>query len=254
MSDNRDYKIEAVVLKWVKLRETDVIVKMVDKLGCLVEGVARGARKPNNSTSLKLEPFNCVEAFLVKGRGIDVIKDCRALQLNDKLRSDPCKFSCASCLGELLCKTLQPDTDVPKMFGLVRAYISALEEADESKRLCLTSAALLKASSYLGFMPSLNRCVMCNDRLTDYKDVAFSYIDGGILCKDCKNLASTVTLDPALLAVANAFLHMTFAQIAESGYGEDAGADVMRLACTWIKTQAGVNLKSYPLALEICAC
>lgn len=254
MSKNKEHKTEAIVLKWVKLRESDAIIKMIDTLGCLIEGVARGARKPNNSSSSKLEPFNCIEVFLVEGKGLDVIKDSRTLQRNKKLREDPCKFACASCLSELLCKTLQPDIDVGNMYDLTKKYISLLEEVPDSKRLCLTSATLLKASAYLGFMPSFNKCVGCGKDVDAGATSRFSHIDGGIVCDNCRNQISYINFDPTLLVNANAFLHMTLNDIITSNVDDNVGATVLQFACSWIKAQAGITLKSYPLALEICAC
>lgn len=254
MSKDKEYKSEAIVLKWVKLRESDAIIKMIDTLGCLLEGVARGARKPSNSSSSKLEPFNCIEVFLVEGKGLDVIKDSRIVQRNEKLREDPCKFACVSCLSELLCKTLQPDIDVANMYGLTKKYISLLEDVPDSKRLCLTAATLLKASAYLGFMPSFNKCVGCGMDVESGTSSRFSHSDGGIVCKACKNQISYINFDPNLLSNANAFLHMTLNDIADSNVDDNVGAALLQFACSWIKAQAGINLKSYPLALEICAC
>lgn len=254
MPNSKDRKTEAIILKWVKLRESDVIVKMIDPGGCLVEGVAKGARKPNNSSSSKLEPFNCVEVLLAKGKGLDIVRDSKTLQKNMKLREDPCKFACASCLGELLCKTLQPDIDVAKMYGLTKKYLSVLGCAPDSKRFSLTAAAILKASSYLGFMPSFNTCVGCGKDVDCRSNPYFSHEEGGAVCAECRWDLASVNLGSDILSVANSLLHATLEEVVACDIDDQLGADILRFACFWVKVQAGINLRSYPLALDICAC
>lgn len=253
MPDNRDYKSEVIILKWVKLGESDVILKMVDRQGCLLEAVARGARKPKNSTSSKLEQFNCIEIYLAKGRGLDIVKDCKIIKSNSGLREDPCKFACASCLSELLCKTLQENIDVDKVFDLMRVYLDVLASSSNHKQLCLTSATLLKAISYLGYMPSFNHCVICGDEISE-NAIGISYDDGGAVCASCKGETYYHIVGQQVIDSANAFLHMTLKDISESLYDDSTGADVLNLAGEWIKVQTGVRLRSLPLALEICSC
>lgn len=239
-------------MKWVKLKESDAIVKLVAPDGSLVEGVAKGIRKPKSSTSSKLEPFNCVEVFLARGKSLDVIKDCKLLRSNERIREDPCKFACASCLGELFYKTVQEDVEVPNAYDLFLAYLDTLGNDADTKMLCLTSAAILKACAYLGFMPSFDRCVFCGDVVDGFEKAAFSFPDGGVICGDCRARQGLSSMDVSTVAFANAFMRMRFADIEASDFDEATGAKVLRFANTWLKTQTGVTLKAFPLALQMC--
>ncbi len=254
MSKPAEYKTEAIVLKWVKLRESDCIIKMVDSSGALLEGVARGVRKPKNSSSSKLEQLNCVEVFMAKGKGLDVIKDCRLIQRYERLREDPSKFSCASCLSELLCKSLQKDVDVAKIYDMTRAFLERISNLSGFALQTLTAAALLKASSYLGFMPSFHTCVNCGIPVKDFSSCSFNFSEGGVLCAKCKTFAARDYLSVQTIEYAYDLLYLRFEEIASLNIEDKQAPDLLRFAQTWIKVQTGINLRSLPLAIELCTC
>ena len=77
MTGQGAYRIEALVLRKTKLKESDLIVTLLAEDGSLVRAVAHGARKPQSPFASRLEPCAVVDVLLARGRSLDVAKEAR---------------------------------------------------------------------------------------------------------------------------------------------------------------------------------
>ena len=73
MAGSRTYRTKVVVLDKTKLKETDLILTMLDERGRQVRAVAKGARKPGGRLAARCELFCTVDMLLAHGRSLDVV-------------------------------------------------------------------------------------------------------------------------------------------------------------------------------------
>lgn len=64
MAGSRTYRTKVLVLDKTKLKETDLILTMLDERGRQVRAVAKGARKPGGRLAARCELFCTVDMLL----------------------------------------------------------------------------------------------------------------------------------------------------------------------------------------------
>ena len=102
MTGQGAYRIEALVLRKTKLKESDLIVTLLAEDGSLVRAVAHGARKPQSPFASRLEPCAVVDVLLARGRSLDVAKEARFVARRFRRfrrRIAPCRACGQGCRG-----------------------------------------------------------------------------------------------------------------------------------------------------------
>lgn len=246
------YRIRGLILKRTKLGESDVICTILAENGSQIRAVAKGARKPSSSLSSRVELFSLCDLLVVKGKSLDIIKEARFVEGNAALRLDLRLTEAASPMVELLERVTLDSLDNPKLYSLTTKALSTLcsKRNNPSAFLTICAAQLLKAVSISGFKPELQACIGCGatDELPHAQQlgrcVAFSYIEGGLLCSQCSSLYETQWLDPAILQWVHILMYSTFEQIESYTLSPDIQIELLHFIQTWVKTHIGYTLKS----------
>ena len=244
---NATYSTEALVLRKTNLGESDLIVRMMGPSGSLIEGVAKGARRPQGSLSGRVELFNRVEVHCAKGRSLDVIKEARLIRAGQNLHVDPAHGAAAACIAEFASRTIQPDLEVRSYFDLTDAAFSAADASDGRMLPLVVAAYVFKASAMMGMRPSFSRCVLCGAELPPDVKSHLSYIDGGFVCDGCAGTSETVAIGSNILLWADMLLRSTFAEILEGtkdAEGDVPTVELLQIADQWAISQAEVRMRS----------
>ena len=242
---------QGLVLKKTKLGESDLIITFLAQDGSRVQGVAKGARKPQSSFSARLELFSSVEVFCSETKGLPIIQEVRLQCSYEHLRVDYDLMACASAVAEFLYKAVQEDLPVQRLYDCVAMYFSVLQECPLQLAPALTAAALLKCFALLGLRPSFTHCVACEDEAVSSceEQLAFSYVEGGVLCDSCKSFQDYVSYDKQSLLWLHALLMSTFRDIAALKVPMGASYFGLQLCQEWGRQHLGVNVKSIPILL-----
>ena len=80
MAGSRTYRTKVLVLDKTKLKETDLILTMLDERGRQVRAVAKGARKPGGRLAARCEMFCTVDLMLAHGRSLDVVSQAELME------------------------------------------------------------------------------------------------------------------------------------------------------------------------------
>ena len=238
------YSTEALVLKKTVLGESDLIVRLMDSGGRLVEAVAKGARKPQGTLSGRIELFNRVSIHCAPGKNLDILKEARLLRGCKKLHSDPAYGAAAASVAEFAVRTIQPDLEVRRYFDLADAAFASLDDADMAHLPLIVAAYIFKASSMIGMRPSFARCALCDAPVPPEGKARISYIDGGNVCDDCASMTESMPMDANLLLWAEVLLSSTFAEISSLDCDEALGLELLSMASQWALVQPDVRLKS----------
>ena len=141
------YQTKVLVIRKIKYGESDLILSMLDNNGKLISAIAKGARKPNNLASSKLELFCLSDVLLVKRPGLDIVKEIRLLDANFNIRQNYLSNICASCIMEFAHKESSEFVDQPRLFDLCLAFLQELNSCDDKNATILTPATFWKAYS-----------------------------------------------------------------------------------------------------------
>ncbi len=241
------YDARAIVLRKTKLGESDLVLTLLVEDGSQARAVAKGARKPTSSFASRLELYSVVDALLARGRSLDVVKEARLVESNDRLRRDMEHAAGAAPMAELLDRITQMGLENARLFELTRAALQSLGRVEASQVPAVAAAHLLKVLAFAGLRPSFDVCVGCGRALppagADGR-VPLSYREGGVVCASCNANLETVLEPAAAIEWCRVLLGSTFVEIEAMDAGPSAGFAALRFCQQWIHEHVGVNLKS----------
>lgn len=240
------YGARVIVLRKTKLGESDLVLTMLAEDGSQLRAVAKGARKPASSFASRLELYAVADVLLARGRSLDVVKEARLVEGNERLRLDMEHAACAAPMAELLDRATHTGLENPRLFALTRTALAALGRARPQQAPAMCAAHLVKALALLGLRPSFALCARCGAEVArrDGGDARVSFREGGVLCADCASLVEARVVPQSALAWCEALLGSTFSQIEDLKPDLSASFSVLRFCQEWTKEHVGFNLKS----------
>jgi len=159
---------EAIVLRTYNLAEADRIVLCLTRSAGLVRGVARGARRLKSRFGAALEPFTLLSLtfYEKENRELVTLSQTEILKSHFDLAADPEAANALAYIGELLVEFAPPHESDEKLFRMVCACLSAINDAPQNVHLVLRyfEVWLLRLA---GFLPDFRSCADCRARLAD---------------------------------------------------------------------------------------
>jgi DNA repair protein RecO (recombination protein O) len=230
-----------VVLRSIKLGETDRIVTILGLGHGKVRAVAKGVRKPGSRFGARLEPTSHIAFQCYRGRGeLDVVTQVETIEAHRGLREH---YGCLTHAVAMLEATDQVAQDREPNPPLCRMLAGALRTLAASPAALVSAAFFWKLLSLEGFHPMLDVCARCGDETGPF--VAFDLFDGGVLCESCGALGGRA-LPPASLALLRRILGGELrGALAEPPSA--ATADVERLALAALEHHIERRLRSAAL-------
>ncbi len=175
------YREQGVVLRTIKLGESDRIVSIVTAGRGKIRGVAKGVRKTKSRFGARLEPLSHVSLLVYEGRDLDTISQAESIDHFRAIREDLDRMASAMTMLEVVDQVAQPDEANPRLYQML---VSALRALAERPAPLLMPAFFWKLLSLEGAHPLLAECAVCGST-ADL--VAFDLSLGGVLCRDCRS-------------------------------------------------------------------
>jgi DNA repair protein RecO (recombination protein O) len=174
------YRDQGVVLRTIKLGETDRIVTLLTQGHGKVRAVAKGVRKPGSRFGARLEPTSHVALQCYRGRELDVVTQVETIDANRALREH---YGCLTHAISMLEATDQVAQEREANPALYRMLVGALRTLAENPNPLVSAAFFWKLLSLEGFHPLLDACARCGDDAGPF--TAFDLDEGGVLCAAC---------------------------------------------------------------------
>lgn len=175
------YRDRGVVLRSIKLGETDRIVTFLTEGRGKVRAVAKGVRKPKSRFGARLEPTTHLNLQLYEGRNLDVVTQVETIDSNRQLRETYGAFTQAIAMLEAVDHVAQEgEANVP----LYRMLAAALRTLAEDPVPAVSAAFFWKLLALEGVSPVLDACVHCDETVVDVA-ATFDVAEGGVLCRAC---------------------------------------------------------------------
>jgi DNA repair protein RecO (recombination protein O) len=182
MSDPREYKTEAIVIRKTKLGEADSILTFFTPHLGKIQGFAKSLRKPKSKMAGHLELLTHSTVSFARGRNIDTITGAQTIDAFLPLKDDLWLTSCGLYVAELVNQFAAEHQENFPLFQLTLDTLGRLcRENDKELVLRYFEMHLLESA---GYRPQLRECVVCHrplEPVTNY----FSPSGGGLLCPEC---------------------------------------------------------------------
>jgi DNA repair protein RecO (recombination protein O) len=182
MSEPREYKTEAIVIKKTKLGEADSILTFLTPHLGKIQGFAKSLRKPKSKMAGHLEMLTHSTVSFARGRNLDTITGAQTIDAFLPLKNDLWLTSCGLYVVELVNQfTAEHQENLP-LYQLMLETLERLS-GENNKELVLRYFELHLLES-AGYRPQLRECVACHrplEAVTNY----FSASGGGLLCPEC---------------------------------------------------------------------
>ena len=237
-----------IVLRKIKLGESDLILTMLSSEGSQLRAVAKGARKPQSPFSARLELYSVADVLIASGRSLGIIQEARVVSANAALHASLELSACAAPVAELLWRVSQEGLPVLRLFDCTQAAFETLGRVapEDGPRIC--AAALIKILAFCGFRPSLTYCVSCGTPIdapfNGEGDVSFSATEGGVVCQRCRAHVESVRVPWSAVRTADVLLRSTFSDIVASPLDQRTVFAVLQLEHQWIREHISCSMKS----------
>ena len=189
------YRDQGVVLRTIKLGETDRIVTILAQGHGKVRAVAKGVRKPGSRFGARLEPTSHLAFQCYRGRELDVVTQVETIDANRALREH---YGCLTHAVSMLEATDQVAQEREPNPALYRMLVGALRTLAAEPTPLVSAAFFWKLLSLEGFHPMLDECVRCG---AQGPFVSFDLDEGGVLCAGCGRLSGRRITPEALSLV-----------------------------------------------------
>jgi DNA repair protein RecO (recombination protein O) len=194
------YRDQGVVLRTIKLGETDRIVTLLTQGHGKVRAVAKGVRKPGSRFGARLEPTSHVAFQCYQGRELDVVTQAETIDANRALREH---YGCLTHAVSMLEAADQVAQEREPNAALYRMLVGALRTLADTPTPLVSAAFFWKLLSLEGFHPLLDECARCGTPEGPF--LAFDVDEGGVLCATCGRVVGW-RLDDDTLALVRRIL------------------------------------------------
>jgi DNA repair protein RecO (recombination protein O) len=199
---------DAIVLHSFDYMESSRIVRLVTRDAGLRSAIARGIRKSTKrfGGGLNLFAEGTVHLHAREGRELDALAGFESQRVPAALGEDLGRFAGASALAELTLRVATEASADVALYDSVREALHALELADPSSVAATTITGGWRIVQALGYAPSLESCVECDEAIPDDASALFSLSAGGVVCADCAGSRGGRVLPPDARRVITAWL------------------------------------------------
>jgi DNA repair protein RecO (recombination protein O) len=175
------YRATGVVLRTYKLGEADRIVVLLTKERGKVRAVAKGVRKTRSRFGARVEPTSHVQVQLYETRGeLDILTQVETIDHFRAIREDLDRFAKASAMLEAVDHVALEGQAQVRLYQMLVGALRTLAASDSPLVLAGFFLKLLVAE---GSGPMVDACVSCGE---EADLVAYSDVEGGLLCRACR--------------------------------------------------------------------
>lgn len=211
-------RTEGIVLNEIRYKDTSKILNIYTKKLGKISLMAQGAYKPKSVLIATTQIFSYSEFNLQRGRNFYYINQADIIDSFYSIRENIERVFYGSYILELIDKSTPIEEENDKLFLLLEKGLKTLSELEKDYLKFIVSYEL-KFISFLGYRPYLNNCVLCNN---EDNNMRFSFIEGGLICKDCFKLdPQSRKIDKAMFMGMNNLLYTSLDELDSINIGND---------------------------------
>jgi DNA repair protein RecO (recombination protein O) len=243
----RTYSTEAVVLRTIRLGESDRVLHLYTEAHGKVGAVAKGVRKTMSRFGARLEPLSHVELVLHRGRGeLETVTAAQIVRSHRESREDYYRFSVGMIGAEAMLRLFSEEEANERAFMALTRFLNVLDATPHAaERPALDPLGLafqLKLLWLAGYLPHVSACAECGAERVPL--VGYSTRAGGAVCAGCAPSTEALSLAPGGVAGIEQLLASPLADAVGLGLSERAQRDALRVVTASYEYHGGFRLRT----------
>lgn len=193
------HKDEAFLLFKRAYGESDRIMRMFTRSSGKISVIAKGAGKSQKRFMNTLEPFNHIriEYFEKASSSMARIENADIIETNSGIEKSFKKACLAGFFTEFVDRLTKEKEPNEPLFYTLKEVLNAVKTEEFHYPTILYFQ--LRMLDLLGYMPNLDTCVYCTNRIANEEKVYFSKERGGILCGNCAKSLPRIICDRGMI-------------------------------------------------------
>jgi len=183
---NRLFQTDGIVLKSIKLNESDKIVTIFSRHYGKIRAIAKGIRKTKSQFGSSLENLTMVKIMAFKGKNLHIVSQTEIINSFFTQSKNLVSYGIAIQCAEIIDKITEDEDPNESIYSLFKSTLMLLK--DEKNTTLLLVSFQWKLFSILGYQPELNKCLDCNSYIKENKDYVFDIQKGGLICNSCQTM------------------------------------------------------------------
>ncbi len=177
---------DAIILRNLRLGESDKVVIALTRQAGVVRGVAKGARRLKSKFGASLEPFTLVRLtfFEKEARELVSISNTEIITSHFELTGSDTVFVTLEYLANLILEFAPLRDPDDRYYRMMRACLDTLARNPDSLRP-LTTYFEIWTLKPAGFLPDLERCTICKGFLIQTGTRVRLRYDSAMECSKC---------------------------------------------------------------------
>jgi DNA repair protein RecO (recombination protein O) len=181
---NRLFQTDGIVLKNIKLNESDKIITIFSRHYGKIRAIAKGIRKTKSQFGSSLENLTLVKIMAFKGKNLNIVSQTEIISSFFLQSKDLINYGIAIQCAEIIDKITEDEDPNEYIYILFKDVLMLLK--DEKNATLLLVSFQWKLFSILGYQPELNKCIHCYSNIKENKYYVFDIQKGGLICSSCQ--------------------------------------------------------------------
>lgn len=181
---NRLFQTKGIVLKSIKLNESDKIITLFSQDYGKIKAIAKGIRKTKSRFGSSLENLTLVKILAYKGNTLNIINQTEIMNTFFFHCKDLTRYGLATFCAEMVDKVSVEEDPNEMIYELLKKVLTLLK--NEENPILLVESFKWKLFHALGYQPILNRCVQCGKKMDELQKYIFDIKMGGMVCLECR--------------------------------------------------------------------
>ncbi len=177
---NRLFQTDGIILKSMKLNESDKIVTIFSKNYGKIRAIVKGIRKTKSHFGSSMENLTMVKLLVFKGKNLSIVSQAEIIHSFFQYCKDLKRFGLAIQCAELVDKLSAEEDPNHSIYELLKTVLILLQ--DDKNPVLLVESFKWKLFMILGYQPELIRCIQCKRQIPKLPSYIFDIEKGGLIC------------------------------------------------------------------------
>ena len=232
--------MKVIILSKSSYKEKDCIYNAISQDG-YISFLAKGAQDPKSKFVWLNNPLTIADVdFLSDGRYKHKVINNATLISSPMTKSNDYEYLVYVNIVADLTRNVLMDEEKHQLFNEVEQVMNAMREGKD--RLMAVLIYLARLTRLSGSELEVDKCVFCGDRK---EIVAFSFVDGGFICKHCQNEDTVKDLSKdQMLLLRYAFKAKSYSMEKTDRFTDEDKRYVLKKLRDFVDEFVGVKLNS----------
>lgn len=248
----RYQKLTGLIISSNQLKEANRLTTLLTRERGKVKVIAKGANKTLSRKNYNLDSLNLINfSVYLSNSEFNLITETTLINDFALLKTDFLKIKIAYYIFEVLNKFSVEEIVIPNLFDNIVEYLITLTNvSSEEQKISLLVYVQLRLLEDFGYLPELNNCIICLNKLSPQGKRIISYNEIlGYVCDKHFDIMSNKDnlIENKIIKIQKYFLNSALKDIHQLKLNKSLIMKLFSLQNSWIESILEKKIKSYSL-------